>query len=255
MKEFGEAGASLSSNVVNSRGNTQAVEETESTIKSSIELYTSDNSLTPSGTLSENASKIATLINKAASTDSGKASIIASLQKESDMSAEDYNDKLAGKFGYVINNVLGDQISTVVDNIKGSMDSLIAEVEEPEIKQLLEEVKTGLEEIDSANVADEIGGFVADVFGLTIDTEENSEAKATYGNVATLMVVDGLISSVTEQLQEQGVEQMSFESSSVVINLVNSILPAMGAIDIASGTSFKNFLQQAIDVLPALMES
>lgn len=248
MKKFGEAGTFLSSNVVNSRGNTQAVEETESTIKSSIEIYTGTSNLLEEEqeeTRSENASKIATLINKAASTESGKASIIASLQKESDMSAGDYNDKLAEAIGSFFDE------SSIVSSIKDVLENadevseMIAEMLEvleapEEVTDLLEEVRVVLVTIID-HTEEGLGLAVAEVLGLAAD--EESTENASYGNVATLMIIQGVASTVDE---------INFSELSTVsdfVEIVNPILPALGAIDVASGTQFKEFLGLVMEIL------
>lgn len=265
MKRFGELGSSISSNVVNSEGNTEAVEETKTSVTSSIELYSKD-TLTPEEEeeLKENAKKAITRITEAASTESGKASLIEAFKEETDLAAEDYNAIIKDEFGAVIKKVVGNTIQTVTSDmltdalqifsdISSGIETYLGDEARDSFYTLVQGIANELgSDIDFLNpdvdkICNAVGSGVVDFIGLTLPVETEEPKKATYGDVATLLVVKSVADSIASV-------DFSNITLPVITNLVTPILPALGAIDIASGTEFKDMLNTLMGLLPEILQ-
>lgn len=267
MKRFGELGSSISSNVVNSEGNTEAVEETKTSVSSSIDLYSSYDSLTPEQEeeLKENAKKAITRITEAASTETGKASLIESFKEETDMVAEDYNKIIKEEFGAVIYKVVGNSIQTattvvisdvleIFNDVANGIETYLGEEALNSFYTLVSKIagELGPDGYDQSNpdvdkICNAVGSGVVEFIGLTLPEETEEPKKATYGDIATLLIVKSVADSIATV-------DFSNITLPVITNLVTPILPALGAIDIASGTEFKDMLNTLMGLLPEILE-
>lgn len=266
MKRFGEMGASLSSNIVNSEGNTAAVEETKSSVSSSIGLYSNYDDLNDDqeAELKENAKKVITRITEAASTESGKASLIESFKEETDLPAAEYNKIIKDEFGAVIYKVVGNTIQTVTSEMLTDALQIFLDIRTGIETYLGEEAVNSFDTLiqgiagelgpdpdflnpDVDGICNAVGSGIVEFIGLTLPEETEEPKKATYGDIATLLVVRSVADSIASV-------DFSNITLPVITNLVTPVLPALGAIDIASGTEFKDMLNILMELLPEILK-